>query len=275
MPFYDDRNSDYIVQSYNHTETSPPGLHIHPHYEIMVILDDSKSRIHINGKPIMTDRPYMAIFSPFCLHKLHYLGRKGTHRFLYYVDESFTERYSQVFDAFGTHKKSTAAIFLLPDELVPKLLQLHSDALENADDKLYSSLMFAASMQLLLKNKEKCDIMTVGDQTDNIISVIRYMSEHYHEDITAESVADHFFMSRAKLNRDFAEHTNVSFHQFLSELRLNRALFMLKQGYSVNEISTSVGFDNVSYFCKFFKKMKGITPLQYAKSCHFPKRKLK
>ncbi|MBQ8849475.1 MAG: helix-turn-helix transcriptional regulator [Clostridia bacterium] len=265
MPFYDDCQSDYVVGSYNHTEYAPPGQHIHPHYEIMVILDSSKSRISVNGKRFYTDRPYVAIFSPFCLHQLHYLGEKGTHRFLYYVDESFMEKYSEVFDSFKIYRQSAAAIFLLPDELVPRLLELNGEALENSDDPLFSKLLFTASMHVLAKNKDSCKLITAGNQMDHMVSVLRYMSEHFHEDITAESVAEHFFMSRAKLNRDFAEYTGVSFHQFLSELRVNKALFLLKYGYSVSEIAASVGFDNVSYFCKFFKNMKGVTPLQYAK----------
>lgn len=270
MPFYDDRQTDYFVQSYNHTEYAPPGLHIHPHYEIMVILDESKSRISINGSKVYTDRPYVAIFSPFCLHQLHYLGMKGKKRFLYYLDESFMEQYSEVFDAFSAYRNSTAAVILLPDELTAKLLEMNEKALENADDKILSKLLFTAGMRMLSENMDGCEIITSSDKMSHMVPIIRYMSEHYHEDITAESVAEHFFMSRAKLNRDFSEYTTVSFHQFLSELRLNRALFMLKQGYSVNEIATSVGFDNVSYFCKFFKKMKGRTPLQYAKEYKYP-----
>ena len=276
MPFYDDRQTDYFVQSYNHTTHAPPGLHIHPHYEIMVILDDSKSRIHINGNVYHTECPYVAIMSPFCLHRLHYLGYAGTKRFLYYIDESFMERYPDVFDAFKSQRESAATIFLLPNELVPKLLQLHSEALENNEDKLYSSLMFTASMEQLSKNKDSCQIINFSDQSKNhIVPIIHYMTSHYHEDITAESVAAHFFMSRAKFNRDFTEYTNTSFHQFLSELRINHALFMLKQGYSISEIASSVGFDNVSYFCKFFKKMKGSTPLQYAKYRNYPRCNLK
>ena len=273
MPFYDDRQTDYFVQSYNHTEYAPPGLHIHPHYEIMAVLDGSKSRISINGRKIFTDRPYVAFFSPFCLHQLHFLGSKGTNRFLYYVDDSLMERYSEVFQAFHPYRQSTAVIFLLPDELVPKLLELHTDALANAEDNLLSKLLFVTSMHILSQKKESCELIATSDQMNHIIPIIRYMAEHYHEDLTAEAVAAQFFMSRAKLNRDFTEYTTVSFHQFLSELRLNKALFMLKQGYSVSESANSVGFDNISYFCKFFKKMKGYTPLQYAKRCSFPDRR--
>ena len=138
MPFYDDRQTDYLVQSYNHTEFAPPGMHIHPHYEIMMILDDSKSRILINGSKVYTERPYVAIFSPFCLHQLHYLGVKGKKRFLYYIDDSLLEKYPEVFDAFSSYRNATAAIFLLPDELVPRLLEFNEAALSTADDALLS-----------------------------------------------------------------------------------------------------------------------------------------
>lgn len=275
MPFYDDRQTDYLVQSYNHTEFAPPGMHIHPHYEIMMILDDSKSRILINGSKVYTERPYVAIFSPFCLHQLHYLGVKGKKRFLYYIDDSLLEKYPEVFDAFSSYRNASAAIFLLPDELVPRLLEFNEAALSNADDALLSKFMFMSSMHVLSENMSSCEIVSSSDTMSHMVPVIRYMTEHYHEVLTAESVAAQFFMSRAKLNRDFSEYTTVSFHKFLSELRINRAQFMLKQGYSINEIAAAVGFDNVSYFCKFFKKIKGRTPLQYAKEYKYKKRNMK
>ncbi|MBQ9112877.1 MAG: helix-turn-helix transcriptional regulator [Clostridia bacterium] len=275
MPFFDDRQTDFTVQSYNHTAWSPPGMHIHPHHELMVVLDDSKSRISINGKVYYTKQPFIAFFSPFSLHQISFLGMKGSQRFLYYFDDNFMSTYADVFKDFEVYRNSTAVIFLLPEELVSKELPLHTDALSNNEDVLLSKLLFVTAMHILLKRKDTCTVISASDQMSHIVPIIRYMSEHFHENLTSESVAQHFFMSRAKLNRDFTEYTTVSFHQFLSELRVNKAQFMLKQGYTIREIANSVGFDNVSYFCQFFKKVKGLTPLQFAKKHSFPSRKKK
>ena len=272
MPFFDDRQTEFAMQSYNNTEWAPPGLHIHPHNEMMVVLENTKTKISINGKVDYVRQPFIAFFPPFCLHQVNFLGVRGTNRFLYYFEDKLMNSYSEVFKAFEPYRHSSAVIFLLPEELAQKQLSLHNDALENVDDTLLSKLMFMTSLHILLKGKDNCELITASDQRSHIVPIIRYITEHFHENLTAESVAQQFFISRAKLNRDFREYTTVSFHQFLSELRVNKAQFMLKQGYSIQEIANSVGFDNVSYFCHFFKKIKGMTPLQFAKKHHFPSR---
>ena len=87
MPFYDDRETDFAVQSYSNTAWAPPGLHIHPHSEMMVVLDNSKARISINGKLYYPEQPFIAFFSPFSLHQVSFLGVAGKERFLYYFNE--------------------------------------------------------------------------------------------------------------------------------------------------------------------------------------------
>ena len=122
-----------------------------------------------------------------------------------------------------------------------------------------------------MNKKNECNQINMSNKLPHMVSIIKYITEHFQEDITCESVARHFFMSRAKLNRDFHEYTNSHFHRFLDELRINKSKFMLKQGYSISEIASSVGFENSSYFCQFFKKIEGVTPLQYSKKYHYPR----
>ena len=271
MPFFDDRVVDYTITPYNQTEWAPPRLHIHPHCEMMIVLNNSKAKCSINGSVYHIDRPFIAFFAPFCLHQVNFLGKKDEGRFVYYFYNRFTESYPEVFNAFDTYMNSTAVVFVLTDELVEELLPLHIKAFETRDDSLLSKLHFMVATHILLSKKDECELINANDQMNHMVPIIRYITEHFHEDITCESVAKQFFMSKAKLNRNFREYTTVSFHQFLSELRINKSQFMLKQGYSINEIAASVGFDNVSYFCQFFKKIKGVTPLQYAKKYNWKK----
>lgn len=274
MPFFDDRVVEYTMTPYNLTEWAPPGLHIHPHCEMMIVLNNSNTKCSINGKIYYIDRPFIAFFAPFCLHQVNFLGKKDEGRFVYYFYNSFTESYSEVFREFDKYMNSSSVVFKINSELAEELLPLHTRALDTLEsDTLMSKLLFMTATHILLSKKADCDVIDASDRMGHMVQIIKYVTEHFHEDITCESVAKEFFMSKAKLNRNFREYTTVSFHQFLNELRINKSQFMLKQGYSISEISSAVGFENVSYFCQFFKKIKGITPLQYAKLYNYKKKK--
>jgi two-component system response regulator YesN len=47
-------------------------------------------------------------------------------------------------------------------------------------------------------------------------------------------------------------------------MKLSRAKeLLMREGYKVQDVAIELGFDNVPYFTRFFKKHMGITPLDY------------
>jgi AraC-like DNA-binding protein len=73
-------------------------------------------------------------------------------------------------------------------------------------------------------------------------------------------------MSSSTLFRKLHALTNQSPTEFIRTLRLKRAASLLSQNFgSVTQISLEVGFNNLSYFNKSFRKMFGVTPTEYAR----------
>lgn len=124
---------------------------------------------------------------------------------------------------------------------------------------------------LIVLNKilsiESSAFMTAGSsRIENIHNIMRYMCENFQKNITAEDVAQHFFISRSKLNKDFKQYTGISFHNLLMELKISRAKHLLIDGKtSIKEICSQVGIENDTYFFAFFKRVTGLTPLQFAR----------
>ena len=100
------------------------------------------------------------------------------------------------------------------------------------------------------------------------------MCEHYNEPLTLDSLAEQFFVSRAKLSRDFKAHTGTTLHQFLLEIRISRATLYIRRGSfaSVRDVANEVGFGNGLHFYSAFKKVMGMPPLEYAKLRNSPMR---
>lgn len=93
-----------------------------------------------------------------------------------------------------------------------------------------------------------------------------FISRNYSRDITICDVADFVGVSESHLYRVFAQELNVAPTQFLMRYRIGEAAAMLRNtGLTVGEIAASVGFRDPLYFSRVFKKVKGVSPREYAR----------
>mgnify|MGYP003307334106 CR=1 FL=1 len=84
--------------------------------------------------------------------------------------------------------------------------------------------------------------------------------------IKVADVAELIDFSESHFMRYFKEMMNTSFIDYLRDYRLTMATrLLLSSDSSILTISEEVGFDNLSYFNRAFKKQYGMTPSQYRK----------
>ena len=90
------------------------------------------------------------------------------------------------------------------------------------------------------------------------------MDTHY----TIETLANMFSISSTSLKKGFRDIYDDSLYAYLRRIRMNRAIKMLKTDpdKSIGEIAAIVGYENQGKFSAAFKKMMGITPLEYRKT---------
>lgn len=107
------------------------------------------------------------------------------------------------------------------------------------------------------KNRKTLDKMKV---------IIKYVENHYAEKITIAEIADVVGFSESHFMRYFKDIMNTSFIEYLKDYRLAMAARLLQASEdSILEVSQEVGFENLSYFNRAFKKKYGVTPSQYRK----------
>jgi YesN/AraC family two-component response regulator len=99
---------------------------------------------------------------------------------------------------------------------------------------------------------------------DSVISDIR---NHYTEDIQLTTLASKYSVSIAKLSTEIKKKVGMTFSDYLTQLRIQRAKELLSdESMSVSEIAEIVGYNDYFYFIKVFKKVQGISPSKYRKS---------
>jgi two-component system response regulator YesN len=93
----------------------------------------------------------------------------------------------------------------------------------------------------------------------------RYIDEHGAEGIQLADAASAARVSPAYLSRLFSEHFKISFTDYLTERRIERAEQLIRTSrMSMKEIAFAAGYQDPNYFSKIFKKVMGMLPTRYA-----------
>lgn len=97
--------------------------------------------------------------------------------------------------------------------------------------------------------------------------IYTYALSNYRKDITLEEISSFSNLSVTSFCRYFKRMTKKTFYDFLIEIRISHACRMLIENKELTEIICfDCGFNNVSNFYRHFKKVTGITPLEYKRN---------
>lgn len=95
-------------------------------------------------------------------------------------------------------------------------------------------------------------------------SAMAYIHEHYASALTREQIARHVAVSADYLNRCFQQELGVSIMTYFTRYRINRAKSLLATGWNnVGEVASEVGYSNIAYFCRVFRREVGVSPGVY------------
>jgi len=124
-----------------------------------------------------------------------------------------------------------------------------------------------ASMQTQLSIdycQQMADLHYKRTNSHIVTQCIQYMENHMDSRITVEDLAKHCHVSKRTIARQFSEYCNTSAAQYILQLKLKEAAFLLTNStFSLVEISTHLAFSSQSHFSVAFKKKYNFTPQQY------------
>lgn len=92
------------------------------------------------------------------------------------------------------------------------------------------------------------------------------IEEEYAKDISLTYYAESYYMNKEVLSRLFKKKYGVGITAFINHVRLEQAKVLLSLGYSSTRSAEIVGYHDVNYFSRIFKKTYGMTPSEYVES---------
>ena len=95
----------------------------------------------------------------------------------------------------------------------------------------------------------------------------RYIDEHYAEPITLDALAEFAHVNKYYLVHTFNREYGITPINYLIDRRIRESKYMLSNtNHSLSQISHVLGFSSPSYFSQSFRKLTGMSPLEYRKS---------
>lgn len=94
-----------------------------------------------------------------------------------------------------------------------------------------------------------------------------FIDERYAHDISLESTAERFGLSPGYFSQYFKNKLNINFTAYLTQVRLSKAkTFLERENKRIYQVAEAVGYSDVKYFNRVFKKEFGMTPEEYRKT---------
>lgn len=118
---------------------------------------------------------------------------------------------------------------------------------------------YACIYDLLREIDEVCGGLPI--KYKKLQAALAAISACFYENCPMSHYADLCGMSEVSFRRLFKEYVGVSPLEYRNDLRLKNARIRLQSGeYNVSEAASSVGFSNLSFFIRLYKKKYGYTP---------------
>jgi AraC-like DNA-binding protein len=102
-----------------------------------------------------------------------------------------------------------------------------------------------------------------------------FIDNNYAEQIDLDNISGEACFSKYHFIRLFKSIYGKTPHQYLIQVRIEKARELLNQIFSVSDICYKVGFDSVSSFTGLFKRTYSITPSAYQQLCRLRREKIK
>ncbi|MDO5134882.1 MAG: AraC family transcriptional regulator [Eubacteriales bacterium] len=125
-------------------------------------------------------------------------------------------------------------------------------------EALFTQLMVYLN-RIFLEKKYIVDRMsyTCDDQVEQLL---RYINQNLGADLSADTLAEKYYLSKYHLMRKFKEKTGCTLHSYIVGKRLLYARDLISQGTPVLKASSLCGFSDYTTFSRAYKKQFGSSP---------------
>lgn len=243
--------------------------HYHDFDKILILIKGDIS-YHIEGKTYKL-KPYdVVLVNAYEVHKPEINNESCYERIIIYVSPKFIDSYKEekvdLAKCFVDAKEKKSNILRISSFNRTKLYSIINE-LENTfnqnnlyANELYQRILFLQFMIELNRcsiNKE-INYIETNYSNKKILSIIDYINNNLSADLSIESIASLFYLSKSYLMHSFKKETGFTINNYVKTKRLLYAKSLIRQGKTITEACYQCGYNNYSTFSRAYKKTFGM-----------------
>lgn len=123
------------------------------------------------------------------------------------------------------------------------------------------------SMMLYILSGIKASLNENNSTTaNNYKKIITIMNNNLDKPLTINELSRLTNLSPSNLKKCFRKYSGMGVIRYFNRLKIMKADHLIREGFSMNEISDMLGFSSQNYFSTAFKREHGVSPLEYKKT---------
>ena len=252
----------------------------HHDFSKIVILIDGDLTYYIEGKAYIL-KPWDILFvNKNEIHKPVVNPNKYYERIVIWLNPDFMAKYAQgnnnLLKCFEVAIKNNYNLLRLNMKSIDIIKNLIQDIQNCNNSNEFGSEILKESLfvqllvlmnRLFLNSDKNRDIEDI--QYDKTIEgVLNYINSNLENDLSIDTIASEFFISKYYLMRKFKNQIGSSIHNYVVQKRLILARSLISEGLSMSSVCSRCGFNDYSSFVRAFKKVYGVSPSNYNPTIH-------
>lgn len=172
--------------------------------------------------------------------------------------------YTELSQGLGLGDVRFSELFVKNELLTQSLLSLHrsleqSETRLELESKMLSIFGDVAQHYAQVRLKDR----NYKSEHQKITRAKEFLIENHRRAITLKELAEIVEFSPYHLLRTFRSTIGLTPHDFLTQIRVERAKRLLRLGNTISDIAVDTGFVDQAHFTRRFKEIVGVTPGQY------------
>ena len=224
----------------------------------------------VNDKSFTLNNSNLMITNSNTLHQANMIDEAKWYaivfdpKFLYGFEESRIK--SEIFDNIAFNN-----LLINNNIIINKVIALINTYFKNTTFKSLKLLNQLSDLYLSILNEAETNDEVKYSQTSShsvrLKQILDYINNNYKSKITIDDISKEIGLCRSEVCKLFKSELNTSIADYILKYRIEKSIpLLLSNMLNITEIANQCGFNSSSYYAEAFKKLTGMTPLEYKKN---------
>jgi AraC-like DNA-binding protein len=239
--------------------------HLHDTY-VLGVHERGAEKFNCRGASWVSPAGSIVTINPGEVHNGHAANEEPWVYRVIYPDSSLLQEVAAQCGGRARALPHFPSLVVFDQDLARAFSRLHR-ILESSHETLERQTAFTLTLcQLITRHAAGSPpARPVGAETRSVKLVRDYITAHYNDNVSLKELAGVAGLNPFYLVRAFRKGVGLPPHEFLTQVRVARAMKLLSRGLPIVDVALETGFVDQSHLSNRFKRIVGVTPKQFAR----------